>query len=235
MEALADTELCDHFHEEPSMEVATRSRLRIIRVGTACEGQSNPVRPRSIGITTYRKHSILWATDLLQTEQFFFARVRNAEGEWSDILHAATALKLVEKCIRAAGAPEKSRVSAAEFFGYNFFAKIRGKYTFPPVPASARCFRCAAEGQERWRFDETTLARTCEVCRVRKKRKASQMDDNEEDDHGDRGRLFASAIISTGLTFHKVQELFLKAELDLPISEKQFYNFQKKFTPYIAS
>ena len=77
------------------------------------------------------------------------------------------------------------------------------------------------------------MARICEVCRVRKKRKAAQ--DDDESDHRNHGRLFASAIISTGLTFHKVQELFLKAELELPISEKQFYSFQKEFAPYIAS
>jgi hypothetical protein len=79
--------------------------------------------------------------------------------------------------------------------------------------------------------------RICESCRTRKKRKAVDVAEEEEDAEKahKQGRLFASAIISTGLTFHKVQELFLKAEMKMPIREKQFYAYQREFVPYIAS
>lgn len=59
-------------------------------------------------------------------------------------------------------------------------------------------------------------------------------DDDESDGEHRQKKLFAAAIISTGLTFRKVQELFLKAHMEMPIREDQFYRYQSKFIEYIA-
>ena len=46
--------------------------------------------------------------------------------------------------------------------------------------------------------------------------------------------LFTAAVISTCLTFHAVQELFLRAHMNLPLREDQFYKYQKSFVKFIG-
>ena len=48
------------------------------------------------------------------------------------------------------------------------------------------------------------------------------------------GILFTAAIISTGLTFHSVHELFLRAHMKMPVGKGQFYAYQKSFCKFIA-
>ena len=47
-------------------------------------------------------------------------------------------------------------------------------------------------------------------------------------------KMFAAAIISTGLTFRSVQELFLRAHMEMPLREDQFSRYQREFATYIA-
>lgn len=54
------------------------------------------------------------------------------------------------------------------------------------------------------------------------------------EDERKRAILFAASIISTGLTFHVVHELFLRAHLNMPLREDQFYKYQRKFIEFIG-
>lgn len=240
MDAIAlQDELCEHFCSEPSVEVETKHRPKIIRVGTPTENSRYKLRPRSIGKTTYRRHTVLWGSDTVDGQQTFFARVRSpvSSKSWGMMIEADSPHKLADKCIRAAGATATSAVSAAQFFGFPFFEKLDGKFTFPPVPHTATCFDCSAVGQPRWRFDATTLARTCEACRTRPKRKAAEITDDNSDskDLRRRGYLFTWAVISSGMQFHKLHKVCVKSEITLPVREGQFYEYQRELIPPIAS
>ena len=46
--------------------------------------------------------------------------------------------------------------------------------------------------------------------------------------------MFAAAIIATGLTFHSVHELFLRAHMKMPLRKDEFYKYQKLFIKFIA-
>ena len=206
------------------------------------ENIPGPLRPKSLGVTTYLQKDILWGADSADGRSLiFFARVRGDDGLWGDIVQASTLNKLAELTIRQAGAGPKARVPAPQFFGTKFFEDLHGtRYTFPAVPPTAKCYACAATNQTRWRYDEVTLARMCEKCRTRRKRNAAEMEEYESDDEEDeekqrRARLFTAAMVSTGLSFRKVHELFVKAEMQMPVREKEFYRQQRELIAYLAS
>lgn len=171
MEALLDDELCNHFLSEPAVAVDTKFQPRVVRVGPPTNGVDHHIRPPAVGFTVYRKQQVLWAMDKFGEDLVCFARVCHLSGEWSKMLTASTMNGLARLILQATGAGKKARVSAPLFFGETFFKELANKrYAFPAPPANAKCFLCGAGNQNRWRFDETTLARKCEGCRTRRKK-----------------------------------------------------------------
>jgi hypothetical protein len=260
LRALEDNHLCDHFVAEPSAEVtSSKYDVRIVRVGPPVN-RPHDIRPRSIGITKFKGCEVLWAADSCDGEAIYFARICHPASGWGDVHRAKSANILASSVLQASGASAKTRVSALEFFGFEYFRSLGSKNQKFKKPSSpAKCFSCSTTIKGQPRYDEVTLARTCERynCRNRK-RKIAEVDENdgeernvsspfqrysplniqprpkEANQHHKHATLFASAIIATGLTFQSVEELFLRAHMKLPIRKKQFYVFQKKFIHFIA-
>lgn len=232
--AIKDERLCEHFCGEPSTRAAGKHRVRIVRVGKESSNGIQPIRSRSIGITTYLKGEVLWGAEETPQGTFYFGRVKR-NGQWGEVIVAESANLLAKQCLRAVGAAAKSRVSPADFFAYAFFRNLEGKYTHPPVPLETTCFICAATGDtvSRWRFDKS-LARRCENCREREVKKSRNTSAAEDTAGKEQDRLVTASIVSSGLQYHQIHEMWLNAHEKVPISERLFYKRQVEFVLYMA-
>lgn len=183
MEALElQDRLCDHFCSEPFVEVATKSRPRLVRIGAPALENSSVIRPRSIGITVFRKHTTLWGSDIIEGQQTYFARVQcpGPTAKWGPMLEADTPNKLTDKIILATGGSTASQVSAPQFYGFAYFKELGKKiHNFPKHTSPTTCFSCRATIKGRARYDEISLARICDSsgCRNRK-RKVKEVDES---------------------------------------------------------
>lgn len=179
MRAFEDDKLCDHFLQEPYVD-AGKMKVRIVRVGPPASNTFN-IRPKSVGVTPYKRCNALWAVDSDNGCVVYFARVCNTQGVWSRLLRADSANKLACEILKEAGASKSSRVSAQDFFGVPFFQKQGSKhFKFPKPSSPPRCFACSASITSRSRYNEVTLARLCDssACKNRKRKSA----DTDESD-----------------------------------------------------
>lgn len=245
LEAFSDVKLCDHFLSEPALSVGGTARL--VRVGLPGEGVCG-IRSRSVGTFSYKNYRVVWAVE----KDEIFARYVDHDGVWSPILEARTANALGRAFLDSIGS-KTSKISAPKFFGVHYFKNLGSKrHTFPKSDESGTCFTCGEIIRGRHRYHLITLARLCDSSRC-KKRKAAVLDDDggtisvpfcapeslltkgfPDVIHQTKVKLFAAAIISTGLTFHAVHELFLRAQMEMPLREDQFYQYQKSFITFIG-
>jgi hypothetical protein len=161
MEALANANLCEHFLAEPFVTVESKYKPRIIRVGNGTQ----EYRPPSVGITDFGQNTIVWAVDVCDGKQVFCGRIRQEGGEWTELLIAQTAYGLTQQILKKTSPGKKSKVSAPQFFGLDFFVSLRKKHGFPKPPETAKCFRCGVTRPKKWRIDRTDLSRVCDRCR----------------------------------------------------------------------
>ena len=89
-------------------------------------------------------------------------------------MEASSVNRLSELMVRLAGAGPKTRVPGPAFLGVAYFQELGDKHhKFPKSAAPSQCFSCCVMiTGSRHRFDENTLARTCEryTCRNRKRK-----------------------------------------------------------------
>lgn len=173
--SLQDVRLCEHFLTEPFVQVVSIYCSRLVRVGVPSSFME--IRPRSIGITVYKKFHVLWAADIVGDQPVYGARLRNPEGEWlADLVQAGSPPQLIQKVLLHCGASVKSKISSTEFFGTKFFRQLGTKRHIHPQPEAPECFKCSARGERSWRWDMVTLARICDnqSCRAQKRKRAEE-------------------------------------------------------------
>ena len=178
LQAVEDDSLCEHFRNEPA--VTARNNVRIVRVGQPGNTIFG-IRAKSIGITTFKKYEALWAVDKHEEAELLFARIRDPQGSWSPILQAPTANALSRCVLDRAGASKKTKMSARDFFGVQYFEKLGNKqHKFPPPSTPPKCFSCSGSITGQPRYQQETLARLCDSSRCRN-RKRKLADSDEED------------------------------------------------------